>query len=307
MIWGRERDRWPGLPTWEAGVRGMRMSRSPWIAAAAAVALMALPAAAQTGDGDGSVPVRLTVDRQWYEPGDHGRVWVRLSSDAYLIVLHAEPDGHVRIVFPLDPPDNAYVHRDSTIEIRSRGDRDAFVVDDSSGSGTWYAAVSKKPYHFDPVTLSTHWDYGQIPHVLAVRDAEGDLTALVQRLVTDRFDYDIVQYHIGLDRGRRVVAAAPGGSGGAAPTPPPSSPPDDPDGPWWLGPWGLGPWGWPGWGLPRPSPNPGPLYNRVAPLPAGASGAGHTAEAPEAHAAPEAHPDAHHEHGSGGGGSSPHH
>lgn len=278
------------------------MSRCPLIVAAAAIAagLVSLPAAAQTGDGDAPIPVRLTVDRQSYVPGDHGRVYVRLGSDAYLIVLHAEPDGHVRIVFPLDPSDNAYVHRDSTVEIRSRGDRDAFVVDDSSGSGTWYAAVSKKPYHFDPVTLSTHWDYGQIAHVLAVRDAEGDLTALVQRLATGRFDYDIVQYRIGLERGGRDIAASPGGTGGSPPPPALAPPPDDPDGPWWLGPWGLGPWGWPGWGLPRPSPNPGPLYNRVAP--AGASGAGHTAAAPESHAAPEAH----HDHGSGGS-SSPHH
>jgi hypothetical protein len=284
------------------------MPRCPWVIAAMAAGLVARPAVAQTGDGDAPVPVRLTVDRQWYVPGDHGRVYVRLGSDADLIVLHAEPDGHVRIIFPLDPSDNAYVHRDSTIEIRSRGDRDAFVVDDSSGTGTWYAAVSKKPYHFDPVTLSTHWDYGQIPHVLAVRDAEGDLTALVQRLSTGRFDYDIVQYHIGLQRGERVVAASPGGSGSSPPPPAPVPPPDDPDGPWWLGPWGLGPWGWPGWGLPRPSPNPGPLYNRVAPAPAGTSGAGHTAAAPEAHPAPEVRPapESHHDHSSGGG-SSPHH
>jgi hypothetical protein len=279
------------------------MPRSPWVVAAIAAGMAGLPAAAQTSDGDASVPVRLTVSQRWYAPGDHGRVDVRLGSDAYLIVLHAEPDGHVRIVFPLDPSDNAYVHRDSTIEIRSRGDRDAFIVDDSSGTGTWYAAVSKRAYHFDPVTLSTHWDYGRIPHVLAVRDAEGDLTAQVQRLSTGRFDYDIVQYHVGLNRGGREIAASPGGSGGSPPPPAAAPPPDDPDGPWWLGPWGLGPWGWPGWGLPRPSPNPGPLYNRVAPAPAGTSGAGHTADAPEAHPAPEAH----HDHGSGGGSSSPHH
>ncbi len=278
------------------------MHKSPWVVAAFAIAagLASLPAAAQTSDGDASVPVRLTVSRHSYAPGDHGHVWVRLGSDAYLIVLHAEPDGHVRIVFPLDPSDNAYVHRDSTIEIRSRGDRDAFVVEDSSGTGTWYAAVSKKPYHFDPVALSTHWDYGQIPHVLAVRDAEGDLTALVQRLSTARFDYDIVQYRIGLERGEREIAASPGGSGGAPPPPPP--PPDDPDGPWWLGPWGLGPWGWPGWVLPHPSPNAGPLYNRVAPGPTGTAGAGHTVAAPEGHQAPEGHHD--HE---ASGGSSPHH
>jgi len=90
-----------------------------------------------------------------------------------------------------------------------RGDRDAFIVDDSSGTGTWYAAVSSKPYHFDPVTLSTHWDYRQIPHVLAVRDAEGDLTTLVQRLATARFDYDILQYHISVQGGERDIAASP--------------------------------------------------------------------------------------------------
>ncbi len=266
----------------------------------AGVGLSVASARAQS-PGDSRVAVRLTLDRAWYGPGDHGRVYVRLGTDAYLIVLHSEPDGHVRIVFPLDPADNAYVHADTTIEIRSRGDRDAFIVDDSSGTGTWYAAVSSKPYHFDPVTLSTHWDYRQIPHVLAVRDAEGDLTTLVQRLATARFDYDVLQYHISVQGGERNIAASPGPSGGPPPPPPPVASPDDPDGPWWLGPFGVGPWLWPGWGLPRPSPNVGPLYNRVAPAAAAPEGAARTA------GAQEAHPDAEGHHDHGGGGSSPHH
>lgn len=262
--------------------------------------LMAAPAGAQQPIADPSVPVRLTVSQQWYAPGAHGRVYVRLSEEGYLIVLHAQPDGHVQIAFPLDPADNAFVRADSAIEIRARGDRDAFTVEDSSGTGTWYAAVSEKPYHFDPVSVGTHWDYREIPHVLAVRDAEGDLTTLVQRVATGRFDYDIVQYHISLLDSDRNVAAAPG-TGAASPPPPP--PPSDPDGPWWLGPWGGGPWIWPGWGLPHPSPGPGPFYSRVAPagpVGAGASEAGHSAGAEGA----PAEPDAHHEHG---GSSSPHH
>ena len=288
------------------------MRDAPWLAvvAVAGVGLSAgtnTLARAQSLDADAPVAVRLNLDRRWYAPGDHGHVTVRLGADAYLLVLHAEPDGHVRIVFPVDPSDNDFVHADSMIAIRSRGDRDAFIVDDSSGSGTWYAAVSKKPYHFDPITLSTHWDYRQIPHVLAVRDAEGDLTALVQRLATARFDYDVVQYHIDLAGGRDIAATsgATGGAPGGPPPPPP--PPDDPDGPWWLGPWGVGPWGFPGWGLPRPLPNPGPLYNRVAP--AGVAGAGRTA--PAGGAPPEPHPEAEGHRvdhgGGGGGGSSPHH
>ena len=278
------------------------MRGAPWLAAAvvAGMGLSGASARAQ-GSDDSRVAVRLMLDRGWYAPGAHGRVYVRLGTDAYLIVLHSEPDGHVRIVFPVDPADNDYVHADSTIEIRSRGDRDAFIVDDSSGTGTWYAAVSGKPYHFDAVTLGTHWDYRQIPHVLAVRDAEGDLTTLVQRMATARFDYDILQYHISVDAGGRDIAASPGAYGGPPPPPPPVASPDDPDGPWWLGPYGVGPWLWPGWGLPRPSPNVGPLYNRVAPATAAPEGAGRTA------GAQEAHPDAEGHHDHGGGGSSPHH
>jgi hypothetical protein len=285
---------------------GVMHTTSSLVAIAVGAGLVAAPIGAQQPAADPSVAVRLTVSQGWYAPGAHGRVYVRLGRDGYLVVLHAQPDGHVQIAFPIDPADNAFVRADSAIEIRSRGDRDAFTVDDSSGSGTWYAAVSKQPFHFDAVSVGTHWDYREIPHVLAVRDAEGDLTTLVQRMATGRFDYDIVQYHVGLVGDPRNVVAGPGATGAPPSAPPP--PPDDPDGPWWLGPWGGGPWMWPGWLLPHPTPGPGPLYNRVAPAgqvatPAGGeSGAGRGAGAEDAH--PESGQGSHHDHG---GESSPHH
>jgi len=305
---GHNQDRRPGIDV---------MKTSPSLVVALAVGgacFVAAPSGAQHPVADPSIPVRLVLSQVRYAPGAHGRVYVRVGTGGYLMVLHAQPDGHVQIVFPLDPGDNPYVYPDSEIEIRARGNRDAFTVDDSSGTGTWYAAISRKPFHFDPISVSTHWDYRDIPHVLAVRDAEDDLTALIQRVATAPFEYDIVQYRITTPGSLTTVADTPGAPDGGATPPPPQPPPDDPDGPWWLGPFGGGPWIWPGWIWPHPGPGPGPYYNRVAPgsqsAPSGAgapSGTGVSSAdhgAGEPHEEPHGDPGSHHDHA---GGSSPHH
>ena len=226
--------------------------------------------------GDPPAPVRLLLSQLRYAPGSHGRVSVEIGRNGYLVVLHAEPDGHVRVAFPLDPGGDAAVHDGDSVEIRGRGGRDAFVVEDSSGTGTWYAAISKRPFRFDSVAVDNHWDYRVIPHVASPPDAERVLTAFVQSIAAARFDYDIVDYRISL----YAYAAGPGYRG---PPPPPPPPPNDP---WpWPEPW-AGPWGWPVPWWPKPGPGPGPFYDRPpgsanepapksAPGPVGDQGSGH--------------------------------
>jgi hypothetical protein len=201
---------------------------------------------------DPSVPVRLLLSQPRYAPGTHGRVYVEIGRDGYLVVLHAQPDGHIQVAFPLDPGGDAAVRAGDSMEVHGRGGRDAFTVEDSSGSGTWYAAISTTPFRFDSIAVSGHWDYRMVPHVADPRDAERDLTTFVQGIATSPFDYDIVEYHISL----YAYAGAPGYR---VPSPPPPPPP--PDDPWWFPtPWGGG-WGWPPW-WPKPGPGPGPFYDR---------------------------------------------
>src|SRR5512132_4090641 len=51
-------------------------------------------------------PVRVTLSEEELVPGDRVRVLVRPRADSYLLVLHADPAGRVRVLFPLDPGDS---------------------------------------------------------------------------------------------------------------------------------------------------------------------------------------------------------
>ncbi|HEU4642230.1 MAG TPA: DUF4384 domain-containing protein [Gemmatimonadaceae bacterium] len=149
-------------------------------------------------------PVRVSLDHRSYDRGDQARVTVRARDDGYLLVLHLLPDGTVRVLFPLDPGDDDFVRGGQEYEIRSRGDRKAFTVDASSGSGTVYAAWSREPYRFDDFVRGDHWDYRVLGDSALPNDPEGGLTNLVMRMSTAHFDYDIVSY----DVAREVAYAA---------------------------------------------------------------------------------------------------
>ena len=73
-----------------------------------------------------------------------------MRDDGYVVVLHADANGRVRVLFPVDPGDDNFMKGGQDYEIRGRGDKDAFQVT-STGAGTVYAAVSMDPMHFDDV------------------------------------------------------------------------------------------------------------------------------------------------------------
>ncbi|HVH67556.1 MAG TPA: DUF4384 domain-containing protein [Gemmatimonadales bacterium] len=158
------------------------------------------PGAAALRSDDPPVKVWLNHDN-YFRRGDKARVNVRLAEDGYLLVLRADVDGRVRVLFPLDPSDDAFVRGGETIEVRGRGDREAFFVDDREGSGVVVAARSVAPFKFDEFVRGDHWDY----RVLSARDAGDDkeeaLVDLVQKMTPDgHFDYDDVKYVVSSGR-----------------------------------------------------------------------------------------------------------
>ncbi len=164
------------------------------------VASAAPNAGAAVSSDDPPVKVWLNHDN-YFQRGDKARVNVRLADDGYLIVLRADVEGRVRVLFPLDPSDDAFVRGGETIEVRGRGDREAFYVDDREGSGVVLAARSVTPFKLDEFVRGDHWDY----RVLSARDAGDDkeaaLVDIVQRMTADgRFDYDDVQYVVASTR-----------------------------------------------------------------------------------------------------------
>src|SRR6266480_3157065 len=101
-----------------------------------------------------------------------------------------------------DPPvkvwlnhDNYFPRGDETIEVRGRGDREAFFVDDREGSGLVLAARSSTPFKFDEFVRGDHWDYRVLDARQAGDDKEAALVDMVQRMTPDgHFDYDAVTY-----------------------------------------------------------------------------------------------------------------
>src|SRR3989442_1340967 len=122
------------------------------------VALAAAPPSLLSKPPDRPVHVWLSDDGN-YEFGDRAKVHVQASQDGYLIVLHADPNGRVRVLFPVDPTldldltpspnevivgrvdgeensdatDDHFVRGGRKVEIKGRGDRVAFVADDTVG------------------------------------------------------------------------------------------------------------------------------------------------------------------------------
>src|SRR4029077_7352322 len=95
------------------------------------VTLAGLPAPnaviAAVRSDDPPVKVWLNNDN-YFRRGDKARVNVQLADAACLGVLRGDTDGRVRVLFPLDPTDDAFVRGNETIEVRGRGDREAFYV-----------------------------------------------------------------------------------------------------------------------------------------------------------------------------------
>jgi hypothetical protein len=153
----------------------------------------AKPAAATADDP----PIRLWINNDGrFVRGDRARVHVRAEDDGYLIVLQADTEGHLRILFPIDPTDDNFVRGGKKYEVEGRGGRDAFDVGDRSGRGTVYAAVSRAPFRFDQFVLSDHWDYRALEPNRLPEDPESELTELVRRMAQGSFDYDVMSYYV---------------------------------------------------------------------------------------------------------------
>lgn len=144
-------------------------------------------------------PIQLWIsnDRRFL-PGERVKVQVRAEDDGYLIVLHVDPEGYLRVLFPLDPDNDNFIRGGKKYEVRGRGDREAFEAD-GKGRGTVYAAVSREPFRFDGFVMGDHWDYRALAPSRLSSNPEAELNELVRRLAQGNFDYDLLGYDV-IDR-----------------------------------------------------------------------------------------------------------
>ena len=69
----------------------------------------ASPGAGRAVGGD-DPPIRVWLNQDsYFLQGDKARVNVKLADDGYVVVLRADADGRVRVLFPLDPGQDDFV------------------------------------------------------------------------------------------------------------------------------------------------------------------------------------------------------
>ena len=155
----------------------------------------AATATATVASEDPAVQLWISNDRR-FVPGDRATVEVRTRDDAYLLVLHVDTDGNLRVLFPLDPKDVDFVRGGRKYEARGRGGRESFTIDSRTGQGTVYAAASPDPFKFDDFVVGDHWDYHALAPQRLSAQPESDLNDLVRRMSQVDFDYDILTYDV---------------------------------------------------------------------------------------------------------------
>src|SRR5437870_2663792 len=159
----------------------------------AALSVLGAPTTSAGPTDKPPVQIWMNNDRRFRE-GDRVRLQVDAAVDGYLLVLNYDPDGRLRILFPLDPRDDARVFAGRRYEVRDESDPAAFrAVGD--GTGIIYSAISREPWRFDDVMLGDRWDYNRLVVDRNASDPEAGVTDLVQQLSgPGGFDYDVAGY-----------------------------------------------------------------------------------------------------------------
>lgn len=142
-------------------------------------------------------PIRLWMnsDRR-YRPGDRVRLQVDAEADGYLLVLNYDTEGRVRVLFPLDPRDDAMVRAGRRYEVRDANSQEAFRAY-GDGTGLIFTALAKEPWRFEEVVLADRWDYTRLEIDPSSTNPESDLANLVQSIAgPNGFDYDVIGYRV---------------------------------------------------------------------------------------------------------------
>lgn len=142
--------------------------------------------------------IRVWINKDGYvERTDKVRAYVRTGVDGFVTILHAEPSGRVRVLFPLDPDGDSWVRAGRDYEIRSRGDKEAFRVYDGTGIGVILAVISRDPFNYEGLVMNRHWDYRAAAFGVG-NDGEADLLEVAHAITGGAwFDYDVVRYEVG--------------------------------------------------------------------------------------------------------------
>ncbi len=124
------------------------------------------------------------------------RVYVDLTQDGNLVVLHRRTDGRIEVLFPSRPGNDPFV-KAGTYEIRSGDSQSAWVVSEPDGTGMVLAALSPDPLRVDEFVRDAAWNPDALVGSWSGADGEGAMSDVVQRMLGDGyFNYDVVSYTV---------------------------------------------------------------------------------------------------------------
>jgi hypothetical protein len=127
--------------------------------------------------------------------GDPARVYVELRDTSHLVVLHVDPSGRIRILFPRGPTDPDLVPGGETFAVAGAEDGLTFRVP-GPGIGTVLAVRSRSAFRFDGLTAGNRWDYDRA--LLLLPTAGNPFAAVLD--IADRiadgeaYNYDLTGY-----------------------------------------------------------------------------------------------------------------
>jgi hypothetical protein len=154
-----------------------------------------------------AIQVRLSDD--FYFRGERAKVRFKAERDGYLVVLRLDGEGRIRPLYPVDPSDSSFVRGGKDFEIRGRGDRDAFTVDERDGTGYVIAAISEAPFDLSQFTRGSHWDLRALSEATTGDDPEMTLLDVIDSLAAGHFEYDLASYTVGGNRRDHVYRTRP--------------------------------------------------------------------------------------------------
>lgn len=143
-------------------------------------------------------PVAIWLADSVLTPGARGRALVRLRDAGELLVLRADGDGNISVIFPASPGGSAGVPGRATFEIPGPDGRATFAVREAGGQGTLLAARSSAPFRFGALTSGDRWDYaGALLFRPTASDPVAALLDIVDRMSEGRpYDYDVAGYSV---------------------------------------------------------------------------------------------------------------
>jgi hypothetical protein len=166
------------------------------------VSALILAAALAAPITDSAPPVRLWLNSDGrFRPGDRPRAYVQAAEDGYLVVLRADAEGRVRVLFPAGPSDDNFVHGGRKLEIRWPNAAEATYLGGRPAVGTVVAVWSPDPFKFDEFVRNDHWDYRVLGAKKVDDDPEAGLVDIAQRMASgSQVDSDVATYSFGMWR-----------------------------------------------------------------------------------------------------------